>query len=214
MSAPGSNSLPYAPSVGPVNAIGNGVGLPQMRNVVPWNVQQSDQTIIGALKVNPAYAGDYIAGRYHVIHPAPGGIGGPQEPLEVKNKVVTQALSTANSPNAWKKRTLDETSNEVRFGSNAPQKPFLRPFNKKFIAPLALFNDASQWVNTLLLNRPMQRSGNGNSMPNIKAQYFTPPPITTNNLAAGTLNAQLQLGMLAIQAQQLTISASNYFGGS
>jgi hypothetical protein len=204
--------LPYAPSVGPVNVILG--GLPQAKNVVPWNQQRSDQSITGAAVINPAAAADMLTGSLHVKFPAPGGIGGDQEPLEVKSKVVSQTLATRWGPNAWKKRTLDSTSNDVRFGSNKPQKPFLRPWNKKFIAPLALFNDASQWVNTLLLHQPMQASGNGNSMPNLKAQYFTPPPISTNNLAAGTLNAQLQLGTLAIQAQQLTISASNYFGGS
>jgi hypothetical protein len=198
------------PTLVPTQPVGGGVGLPRARNVVPWHSQRSDQSITGALKINPAFAADMIAGRFKVQHPVAGG----NEPLQIKNDIVSQALATENSPNAWKKRTLDSTSNQVRFGDRKPQKPFVRPWNKKFIPPLALFNDASQWVNTLLFNQPMQASGNGNSMPNIKGQYFTPPPKSTNNLAAGTLNAQLQLGIIAIQAQQLTISASNYFGGS
>jgi hypothetical protein len=208
------DGVPYAPTAGPIMPVGGGVGLPQAKNVVPWHSQQSDQSIYGALKVNPAFAADFVSGRLNVQYPAKGGVGGDQEPLIVKSLSESQAIATAASPNAWKKRTLDSTSDSVRFGDRAPQKPFQKPWNKKFIPPLAIFNDASQWVNTLLLNQPMQASGNGNSMPNIRAQYFTPPPVATNNLAAGTLNAQLQLGILAIQTQQLTISASNYFGGS
>lgn len=117
-------------------------------------------------------------------------------------------------PTAWDKRTLPAGSNNVRFGVNKPQKAAPVPWVKKFIPPLALFNDASQWVNILMFNRPMTPWGGGDSDPPLHAQYFTPPPIETNNLSAGTMNVQLQLGQIAIQSQQLTIQASNYFGGA
>lgn len=205
-------SISY-PTLVPEPAIGGGVGLPAARAVVPWQRHVSDQTITGAAKLNPAFASDFLVGRWKVQHP----VGGTNEPPEVKSRPVSQALATSNAPNAWKKRTLDSTSNQVRFGGNKPQKPFLHPWNKKLIPPLALFNDASQWVNTLLLNRPMQRSGNGNSDPNVTGHYlgsFPTPAVNVNNFAAGTLNAQLQLGIIAIQAAQLTTQASNYFGGA
>jgi hypothetical protein len=207
MTTPASSAYP---SLIPTAPVGNGNGLPALRTVVSWDKQFSDQSIKGAYKINPAYAGDMIAGRYKVDDTRPGS----QEPLEVKDKLDTQSLATGNSPNAWKRRPLSAMANAILFGGGKPQKPNKLPWVKKLIPPLALFNDASQWVNVLMFNRPMQKSGNGNSMPNLKAQYFTPPPIITANLAAGTLNAQLQLGSMAIQATQLTISASNYFGGS
>lgn len=194
----------------PQNASG---GTGNLKRVLPWQSDFSDQSIRGAFKINPAYAADFVSGRYKVEFPQPGD----NEPQQVTSKVATQSLATASSPNAWKKRTAPAASDAVRFGSNVDQAkmaPALRPWSKSFIPPLALFNDASQWVNRLMFNRPGDIHNNGTSDPPLQAQYFTPPPIETNNLAAGTLNAQLQLGTLAIQAQQLTISASNYFGGS
>jgi hypothetical protein len=194
--------------------VGNGAGLPALNKALPWTNQFSDQSIKGALKVNPAYAADFVSGRFLVQFPRNNQINAP---LETESKPVAQKQATSQGPNAWKKKTLPAGSNQVKFGYGAkPQKLFAAnaPWNKAFIPPLALFNDASQWVNRLMFHPPMQRSGNGSSDPDLKAQYFTPPPIIVNNLAAGTLNAQLQLGTIAIQAQQLSIAASNYFGGS
>lgn len=82
----------------------------------------------------------------------------------------------------------------------------------KLIPPLALFNNASQWVNKLFFNRPMTFMQAPDSNPPLRAQYFTPPPIQIANLAAGALNLQLQLGGLTNQAAQLSNDASNYFG--
>jgi len=102
-------------------------------------------------------------------------------------------------------------ANQMKFW---PAQPFMRyPWRKKFIPPLALFNDASQWVSTLALIPSMTRFGAATSDPPIKAQYFTPPPIELNGLAAGQLNLQLQYGALVNQAALLTVDASNYFGG-
>lgn len=212
-------ALSYAPLVvaNPVIPNGSGAsgGNAGLRKVVGWSEQYSDQSIRGAFKVNPAYAADFVSGR----HKASAVMAGDNEPLEVKNRVVSQALATANSPNAWKNRNAPKDSDAVKFGYSPSQgqekrTPAPRPWAKKFIPPLALFNDASQWVNILMFNRPGDRYGNGNSDPPLRAQYFTPPPKEVNNLAAGTMNAQLQLGSLAIQTQQLTITASNFFGGS
>lgn len=208
-------TLSYAPLVVANPVIPNSSGAASGGNagaktVLNWQTDFSDQSIRGAIKVNPAYAADFVAGRYK----ASAVMAGDNEPQEVKSKVVSQALATANSPNAWKDRPGVKDSDATRFGNAKPQKPFVKPWALVWVPPLAMFNDASQWVNRLMFNRPMQGTGNGNSDPPLRAQYFTPPPIETNNLAAGTLNAQLQLGQLAIQAQQLTISASNYFGGS
>lgn len=83
----------------------------------------------------------------------------------------------------------------------------------RFIPPLALFNDASQWVNRLMFNRPMTFMQNPDSNPPLKAQYFTPPPQIAQNLGAGKANLQLQLGQMLNQAQQLTMAASNFYGG-
>lgn len=206
---PSGASVSY-PTLVPSAPVGGGVGLPQAASVVPWNNRPSDVGVQGAFKVNPAYAGDFFAGRYKVNDVRPGG----QEPLEIKNKVVTQELATGNSPNAWKSKPFATMANAILFGFNAPQKPVKYPWNKKFIAPLALFNDAAQWVNRLMFNQPMtpwDSAVSGDIA--LRAQYYSPPPINSNNLAGGTLNLQLQLGQLKIQAQQLTISASNYFGG-
>lgn len=212
------SALSFAPLVtnNPVIPKNSGASgsTPNLAKQLPFAEQYSDQSIRGAFKVNPAYAADFVAGRYH----ASAVSAGDTEPMEVKNRLTSQALATANSPNAWKDRPGVKESNSVRFGisgeAQAKLAPAPRPWAKKFIPPLALFNDASQWVNILMFNRPGDRWGNGNSMPPLTAQYFTPPPKESNNLAAGTLNAQLQLGTLAIQTQQLTISASNFFGGS
>ena len=207
-------ALPYptlVPTAVPNSGQASGSGGPTAKTVVHWSQQFSDKSIRGALKINPAYAGDMFAGKYLDQHPSTNRVNSP---LEVKSLPVAQAEATEQGPNAWKKRTLGPQSNNVRFGVNPPQKPTPVPWSKKFIPPLALYNDASQWVNRLMFNRPMTPWGGGDSDPPLKAQYFTPPPIGTNNLAAGTMNTQLQLGMLTIQAQQLTISASNYYGGS
>lgn len=84
--------------------------------------------------------------------------------------------------------------------------------NLRFIPPLALFNDASQWVQRLYAVRPMGVQQTPNSNPPLTAQYFTPPPIQVKSTAANTLNLQLQQGALAIQASRLTQEDSNYFG--
>jgi hypothetical protein len=182
--------------------------------VLPWQKDFSDQSILGAAKINPAYAAEFFAGRYHDQAPTANNV---DTPLEVKSKIVSQTQATMGQPNAWKDRPAQKSSNSMMFGRRKPQKLFKQPWNKKLIPPLALFNDASQWVNTLMFNAPMQKSGNGSSDPDVTGVYLgsqPTPPIITNNLAAGTLNAQLQLGIIAIQAQQLTMSASNYFGGN
>lgn len=83
----------------------------------------------------------------------------------------------------------------------------------RFIPPLALFNDASQWVDRLYFNRPMPFNMNPDSNPAMRAQYFTPPPVVVSQAAAGNLNLQLQYGMIDIQAARLSEDASNWFGG-
>lgn len=96
----------------------------------------------------------------------------------------------------------------------APPRPNQgQPWLKKFIPPLALFNDASQWVNKKYFVQTMPRGQNPNSNPLLKAQAYSPPPINVQNVAAGRLNLQLQLGMLSNQAAQLTLDASNWYGG-
>lgn len=106
------------------------------------------------------------------------------------------------------------------FKSRPPRLPWAGPNPHtgsdrlmRFIPPLALFNDASQWVDRLFFNRPMPFMQAPNSNPPLQAQYFTPPPQNAGNLAAGTLNLQAQLGSLRIQTAMLTDQASNYFGG-
>lgn len=89
-----------------------------------------------------------------------------------------------------------------------------QPWLKKFIPPLALFNDAAQWVNKKFFVRPMPWQQAPDSLPPLHAQYFTPPPIESNRLAAGMLNLQTQLGSISIQVQQLTQDATNFHGGS
>jgi hypothetical protein len=209
-----SSNVSY-PTLVPTSPVGAGAGLPPLRKALPWQNQRSDQSITGALQINPAFAPSMIEGRYAIQTPQNNRLN---QPLETKNKVASQTQAGMQGPTAWDKRTLPAMSNAVLFGYRArPQKTIAKPWVKKFIPPLALFNDASQWVNILMFNRPMQKSGNGNSDPDMTGIYpgsYRTPPIETENFAAGALNAQLQLGTLAIQAQQLTISASNYFGGS
>jgi hypothetical protein len=85
---------------------------------------------------------------------------------------------------------------------------------QQFIPPLAMFNDASQWVNHLLFHRVLPWLMNPDSNPPLRAQYAVGPrPINVHNAAAGQMNLQLQLGNLTIQAEALTMDASNYFGG-
>lgn len=88
-----------------------------------------------------------------------------------------------------------------------------QPWRRKFIPPLALFNDAAQWVNRKWFVRPMTLLMNPDSNPLLHAQYFTPPPLAISSLAAGSLNLQLQLGNIVNQAAQLSIDDSTFYGG-
>jgi hypothetical protein len=217
------NSLPYAPLVvaNPVipnpgspnsRAVAGGTG-PSLAAFIPWQHDFSDQSIVGAVKINPAAAATFFAGRYNAQHPN----GGDNEPPIVNNRLTTQTLATGNSPNAWKKRTAPASSAAVQFGTGKPQAPVARPWIKQFIPPLALYNDASQWVNRLMFNRPGDRHGNGNSDPPQPVRIGSlpsTPPATANNIAAGAMNIQLQLGQMTNMAANLTLDASNYFGGS
>ncbi len=207
------------------NQVSSASGGPFSPDLLP-GTGTSDVYIRGGLTINPAYAADFYAGRYFIERPIPGDTEAPNPP----SKIVSQEQATIQSPNAWKKQTAPAMSNAVLFGDAMPQAPLLSggpkggaavrvgyngaspAANRKFIPPLAMFNDASQWVNRLLFHKPMTWFDADTSNPPLKAQYYSPPPINTNNLAAGTLNLQMQLGRMAIQAQQLTISASNYFG--
>lgn len=85
-------------------------------------------------------------------------------------------------------------------------------FKMKFIPPLAMFNDATQWVQLLFFVRPMPAGQNPDSNPRMAPQYFTPPPIAVAGLAAGMANVQLQLGQMTNQAARLTGNASIYYG--
>lgn len=197
---------PY-PTAAPV---GNFVGLPNSTTSVK-SQGTSDISINGALKINPAWAGDFFAGKFFQEDPAAGN----QNATFTEDKVVQQTQATRGHQNAWKDQPAPQFSQAIMFGGGPEQPAIQKPWLKQWIPPLATFNDAAQWVNRLMFNMPMQRSGNGNSMPNLLAQYFTPPPINSlTNLAAGELNLQLQLGTIAIQGQQLSQMASNYFGGS
>jgi hypothetical protein len=136
-------------------------------------------------------------------------------------------LQDAISPSAFV--TAPQASNRFPYGSGiaAFKAPVVPPFAQdpgpapnqqdqqvvlRFIPPLALFNDASQWVNVLMFNRPLPFNGNPDSNPPLRAQYFTPPPINIKNAAAGNLNLQTQLGSIDIQAAQLSLYSDNYFG--
>lgn len=201
-----ATGAPY-PTAAPV---GNFIGLPS--SSTPVKAQgTSDVSINGALVINPAWAGDFYSGNFFQEDPAAGN----SNATFTNNDVVGQTQATQGHQNAWKDRPAPQYSNAIMFGGGKPQPAILKPWLKKWIPPLAMYNDAAQWVNLLMFNRPMQASDNGNSMPNLPAQYFTPPPVNSlTNLAAGELNLQLQLGTIAIQGQQLTQAASNYFGGS
>lgn len=203
------------PTIVPTSPVGGGVGLPTLRKTLPATMQQSDKTIRGGLVINPAYAPFYVQGGYNIEAPRNNAVNQPAQPA---TKTISQDQAAKQSPSYWDSRPWAKMDPRILFGIGRPeQKPAAKPWIKKFIPPLALFNDASQWVNILMFNKPMQRTGNGNSMPAITGVYLgsqPTPPVITNNLAAGTLNAQLQLGTLAIQAQQLTMTASNYFGGA
>ena len=202
--------LPSGTAIG-LGVLGNASisGGPPAPDVVASYVPSEDTVIPGALQINPAYAGDFYAGRFLIERPIPGD----RQMAVPKSKVDSQnAIDNLKaSDNAWKKRLPPREA--IQFGPGvAPQPLFKYPWNKKFIPPLALFNDAAQWVNRLMFLRPMTWFDADTSNPPLKAQYFSPPPVNTHNLAAATLNLQMQLGRMAIQAQQLTVSASNYFG--
>ena len=202
------------PVLVPTAPVGSGVG--RVAGVLPplmW-YQPSDKTIAGAIKIDPSTAHAFIFGRKGTV--ALNAIPGGQEPLEVKNKAATQTLASYNSPNYWKSRAAPKMSQQMLFGNQKPQKPFIHPWVKKFISPLALFNDASQWVNVLTLVHPLTRWGFASSIFPLRPAGLGAiiPPINTQNLAAGTLNLQLQLGTIKIQGAQLTTLASTYYGGS
>lgn len=202
---------PY-PALVPGTPVGAAVGLPPSNRVVASSVVSEDTMIPGgALRINPALAGEFFCGKYTAIDVGPGD----HEPQQVTNRVATQSLATANSPNAWKLREPAQMDPSVLFGGGPAQPALKYPWRKAFIPPLALFNDASQWVNRLFFNQPMPWYGVSGGVPYpLKAQYnFGPKPVNTSNLAAGELNMQLQLGTIKIQGAQLTADASNYFGG-
>ncbi len=220
-----ASTTPGLPSHTPINLgtmpdISYSGGPPAPDNVASY-VPSEDTVIPGALSINPAFAGDFYAGRFLIERPIPGDkqLAVPKSKLDSQNEQIYQ------SPNAWKKHLPGREA--IQFGPGVkPQAPLpsggagtrtgmngATPIaNRKFIPPLALFNDAAQWVNRLMFHRPMTWFDADTSNPPLRAQYFSPPPINTHNLAAATLNLQMQLGRMAIQAQQLTVSASNYFG--
>src|SRR5208337_2663679 len=73
--------------------------------------------IRGAIRINPSWAAYYYSGR----HPAEFPVPGDNEPQEVRDRVVSQALASANSPNAWERKPSPASSDGVRYGSNPPQ---------------------------------------------------------------------------------------------
>jgi hypothetical protein len=206
---PAYSGLPYPTVAGLGTIVPSATGGPAASSYVTGKVR-SDKFIAGAANINPAYAADFVSGNYYVEFPQPGS----GEPIFPKGKVASQTIATQAGPDAWKSRDPQPLAPSLIGATAAAQAPLKRPWNKKFIPPLALFNDASQWVNTLLLNQASTWFGAATSDPPLKAQYHSPPPINVDNFAAGTLNLQLQLGTIALQAQQLTIAASNYFGGT
>lgn len=121
---------------------------------------------------------------------------------------VRTALPYGSGPAAFKDAPPAPFGQAVGANPNKGQ-----PFSLRFIPPLALFNDAAQWVNTKFFNRPMPLGQSPDSNPPLRAQYFTPPPIAANRLAAGIANVQQQLGNLSIQATRLSQSDSNFYGG-
>ena len=137
----------------------------------------------------------------------------PQEPAH-------GALVGKTGPGATRARTLGWFGSGIAaFKSRPPAAPApgvnpnVGPDRRlKFIPPLALFNDAAQWVDTKFFVRPMPFMQAPDSNPPLTAQYFTPPPINVNGLPAGNLNLQKQLGALDIQAAKFTTQTQNYFG--
>jgi hypothetical protein len=135
---------------------------------------------------------------------------------------------TAINPDGSINLTGDQRPDMADTGSVSPWQPaYVQPFQQQvgplpnvgsdralqFIPPLALFNDASQWVDRKYFVRPMPFMQAPGSGPVLTNQYFTPPPVNVQNLAAGQLNLQLQLGSVRIQAAELTARASQYYGG-
>lgn len=207
---PANVSYPTIAGLGPVVpsfAGGNAIAA----QVVSAYVVSEDTRIPGAIVIDPLNAAAFYSGKHPLMHPVPGNA----EPPEIKNAEASQRVAQREGPNAWKRRPPPSFDDSVKFGNRPEQKPFARPWNRKFIPPLALFNDASQWVNTLLLNRPMTWWGaNGIGLkPPAKSTWLSTPPINTQNLGAGNLNLQLQLGNIMIQQQQLSLSASNFMSG-
>lgn len=207
MASPVNVSYPTIAGIGP--AVPSFAGGPPIAvAVVSARVVSEDTIIPGALVIDPRQAGAYYAGKRGAQYPVPGD----QEPLQIASRAISERQATAANPNAWKRRPAVKMSDAVMFGRGKPQAPFAYPWNKKFIPPLALFNDASQWVNKLLLHAPMTWYGaNGIGLrPPAKSNWFSPPPKNTTNLAAGQLNLQLQLGQMMIQQQQLQLTAANF----
>src|SRR5271170_2689898 len=211
----------YSPS--PVGSVpgastpgGAGGGTPPSAGSVTAKSQEYDGnyvSVAGALSVDPRLAAEFLNLKRHVSFPVPGDIT-PSRGVPPAGYPGLRPDAETGAPNAWKDRPAQMMSPAMLWGSSPQQKPLaMPPWRKVFIPPLALYNDASQWVNRLKFVRPIVWFGADTSNPPLKAQYFSPPPLITNNLAGGTLNLQLQLGNIAIQSQQLTISASNYFGG-
>ena len=212
VSASSSAQLPLqATQIVATGPVGGGIGLPASQVVIA-SKNFSDANIAGALRINPAYAQEFFSGNFLDQNPKGNSLN---QPLECRDLPTAQEQAARQSPNYWDKRTLPAMSNDVLFGPGKKPQPALKvPWVKQLIPPLALFNDASQWVNRLFFNQPMTWFGAATSLPPIKAQYFTPPPITTSNWGAGELNLQLQLGMIRNQVAQLSTDQSNYFGGS
>lgn len=101
------------------------------------------------------------------------------------------------------------------YGQNPGPNPNIQPFPwiKKFRYPLALFNDASQWVNVLQFTRPLPFEMAPDSNPPPLQPYMRSRPYDNlPGLASGFLNLTQQLGNLSIQGMQLTNEASNYSG--
>jgi hypothetical protein len=207
--AQGTNlSYPTIAGIGPATPSFSG-GPVIAANVVTARVISEDTRIPGALVIDPAIAAMYYAGKRRAEFPVPGN----SEPPIVASKEIAQRLAQREGPNAWKLPEAQKMSNATMFGTRKPQTPFKYPWNKKLIPPLALFNDASQWVNRLMFNKPntpWSAAGIGLRPPR-KSTWMSSPPINTTNLAAGQMNLQLQLGQIMIQQQQLSLSAANYY---
>lgn len=161
------------------------------------------------LVIDPRLAAHFYSGEHPSQFPVPGN----REPAIVRDPLVTQSLATQSTSGAFRSRPADPVSDGVKFGTGPKQDVIQYPWVKKFIPPLALFNDACQWVNRLVFVRPMAFGGKDSSMPPLRSQYVTSPPIEVNNLAAGALNLQTQLGSLRIQSQRMVTAAQNYRGG-